>query len=78
MLILQRRAGQAIQIGDDIQIVVLEVSGESVRLGIDAPRSIRVLRDELLEELQAENRRAAQSAAEDGLGAVLGALREKS
>jgi carbon storage regulator len=78
MLILQRKAGQAIMIGDDIEIVVLEVSGDNVRLGIDAPRAIRVLRHELLEELSAENRRAAEVTAtpsSPSLAPLLGALR---
>lgn len=59
MLVLQRKAGQAIQIGEDIRIVVLAVSGEQVRLGIEAPRHVRVLRDELIEDVRAENERAA-------------------
>ena len=72
MLVLQRRTGQSIRIGDDIEVVVLEVSGDHVRLGIAAPREIRVLRQELLSEIRDENRRAAAS--QDGLGAVVDAL----
>ena len=78
MLILQRKTVQAIKIGDAIEIVVLEVSGEHVRLGIDAPRDIRVLRHELLAELQAENRRAAQSPSREALAPLLGTLRAHS
>ena len=72
MLVLQRRAGQSIKIGDDIEVVVLEVSGDHVRLGIAAPREIRVLRQELLNEIRDENRRAAAS--QEGLGGVVDAL----
>ena len=72
MLVLQRKTGQSIRIGEDIEIVVLEVSGDHVRLGIAAPREIRVLRQELLTEIRDENRRAAAS--QGGLGAVVDAL----
>lgn len=72
MLVLQRKTGQSIRIGEDIEVVVLEVSGDHVRLGIAAPRDIRVLRQELLTEIREENRRAAAS--QDGLGAVVGVL----
>ena len=75
MLVLQRRIGQSIKIGDEIEVVVLEVSGDHVRLGIEAPREVRVLRNELLEAVQAENRRAAAS--QVGLAAALDALRTR-
>ncbi len=76
MLVLQRKAGQGIKIGEDVEVVVLAVSGDHVRLGIEAPRSIRVLRYELLEDVQAENQRAAATATPENLGAFLGALRK--
>ena len=47
MLTLSRRAGAAIRIGDDIRIVVTEIRGSSVRLGIEAPRHCQVFREEL-------------------------------
>ena len=50
MLILSRRPGEQILIGDDILVEVLEVSGTQVRLGITAPREVPVLREELLDE----------------------------
>lgn len=50
MLILSRRPGEQMLIGDDILIEVLEVSGTQVRLGITAPREVPVLREELLDE----------------------------
>ena len=51
MLVLSRRAGEKVVIGDDITITVIEVRGDVVRIGIDAPRSVAVNRWELLEEL---------------------------
>jgi carbon storage regulator len=49
MLILTRRPGESIQVGDDIEISVLEIRGNQVRIGINAPAEILVLRSELLE-----------------------------
>jgi carbon storage regulator len=59
MLILTRRSGEALNIGGDVEITVLEVSGDHVRLGIQAPRQVQVLRKELREEVERENRLAA-------------------
>jgi carbon storage regulator len=49
MLILTRRPGESIQVGDEIEISVLEIRGNQVRLGINAPADVLVLRSELLE-----------------------------
>jgi carbon storage regulator len=49
MLIITRRQGERIMIGDEVVITVLDVSGSSVRIGIEAPRSTPVYREELLE-----------------------------
>jgi carbon storage regulator len=59
MLVLSRRPGESVVLGEDITITVLEVRGDVVRVGIDAPRSLKVHRTELLEQLQEENQRAA-------------------
>lgn len=61
MLVVSRRPGQSILIGRDIEVFVLEVDGMQVRVGINAPRSIRVLRRELLTQVESENRRAIGS-----------------
>ena len=52
MLVLTRKIGQVINIGDDIKIMVIDVRGDQVRLGIEAPRSIPIFREELLEPIQ--------------------------
>ncbi len=62
MLILSRKIGQHIVIGGGIEITVVDVRGEQVRLGITAPRSVAVHRKELLEQVTAENIEAAASA----------------
>jgi carbon storage regulator len=62
MLIITRRAGEKIMLGDDIVVEVMEVSGNTVRLGIAAPRSLPVYREEIWEAVRAENKAAADAA----------------
>ena len=56
MLVLSRRTNQSIMIGDEIEITVLSVSGDKVRLGIKAPREVPVYRDEVYAQVQGEQR----------------------
>jgi len=62
VLILTRRSGENVVVGDDIVISVLEIRGDAVRLGIQAPRSVTVHREEVYLELQRANEQAAESA----------------
>ena len=59
MLVLTRRAGESVIVGDDVVITVLEVRGDVIRLGVQAPRSVQVHREEVYRELQRANREAA-------------------
>jgi carbon storage regulator len=59
MLVLTRRAGESVVIGDDIVITVLEARGDVIRLGITAPREVQVHREEVYKELKAANQEAA-------------------
>jgi carbon storage regulator len=61
MLILSRRKGETIVIGDNIEISVIDVQGDTVKLGIKAPRSLSVHRQEIYDEIQAANREALQN-----------------
>ncbi|HLI60880.1 MAG TPA: carbon storage regulator CsrA [Solirubrobacteraceae bacterium] len=72
MLNITRRKGERIVVGDDIFVSVIEVSGQIVRLGIEAPRSVRVYREELWLEIKAQNEAAVEAAAATALpeGAV--------
>lgn len=54
MLILSRRTGESLIIGDDITVSVLEIKGNQVRIGIDAPKDVSVHRNEIYERIQAE------------------------
>lgn len=65
MLVLTRRANQSIRIGDDIVITVVEMRGDQVRLGIEAPRSVAIHRTEVLAQVERENAEAAQTAPAD-------------
>lgn len=56
MLVLTRKVGEAIMIGDDIVIRVMGINGGSMRVGIEAPRDIRVDREEIRERINAEKR----------------------
>ena len=59
MLVLSRKTGQTVCLGEAMEVTVLEVRGDTVKLGIVAPREVRVWRRELLEALKEENLRAA-------------------
>ncbi len=59
MLVVSRKAGERILIGESVEITVLAVRGEQVSLGVSAPREVPVHRQELLERIRRENRRAA-------------------
>lgn len=65
MLVLTRKLHQSIVIGDQIEVVVLEVRGEQVRLGIKAPKDVTVHRKEIYEQIQEENKSAANVRLED-------------
>lgn len=73
MLILTRRVGESIVVGDDIVLTVFEVRGDAVRIGIDAPKSVRVNRKEVYEEIQRSNEQAV-STSDDALDALRNAI----
>ena len=73
MLVLSRRVGESIAIGDDVVVTVLEVRGDVVRVGIAAPRSVAVHRAELLAELASSNQEAA-SPTDDAVASLARAL----
>ncbi len=72
MLVLSRQRDETIMIGDDIEITVVDIRGDKVRLGINAPRDIMVHRKEVYEAIRRENKAAAQVKPEDlsGLGKI--------
>ncbi|MDP7033135.1 MAG: carbon storage regulator CsrA [Planctomycetota bacterium] len=74
MLVLSRSRNETIMIGDEVEITIVEIKGDTVRVGISAPRSIPVHRKEVYLAIQQENIEAARSDAEglDLLGQLLG------
>ena len=73
MLILTRKLNESITIGDSIEVSVVEIKGDQVKLGIDAPRAIKVYRKEVYDAIQKENEEAARtSAVLPELGTLLG------
>lgn len=77
MLVLTRRLGESIRIGDDISIRVLDIQRGQVRIAIDAPREIPVHREEIYQQVQEENRKAADAARGLDLAALWRNSREK-
>jgi carbon storage regulator len=73
MLVLTRKPGEKIMIGDDIVITFLESrGGEGIRIGIDAPRHLTIKREEIFEAVADANREAARASAEDILRGLQG------
>ncbi len=65
MLVLSRHRDESIMIGDDVVVTIVDIRGDKVRLGIDAPQDIPVHRQEVYEAIQRENRNAAKMRAPD-------------
>jgi carbon storage regulator len=65
MLVLSRQRSETIMIGDDIEVTVVDIRGDKVRLGITAPREVSVHRKEVYDAIRRENRAAAQVKPED-------------
>ena len=70
MLILTRKLGESINIGEEIKISVLGIHGRQVRIGIDAPLDVVVHREEIYVKIQEENRKASKSISNDFKGMV--------
>ena len=65
MLILTRKLGERITIGDDISVTLLEIKGSQVRLGIEAPKGIGIYRQEIYERIRQQNLKASEVTAYD-------------
>lgn len=66
MLVLTRRLGETIVIGDDIVIKIVDIHGKQIRVGIEAPAEISVYRGEIYDRIMKENKAAAEAVAQDG------------
>lgn len=61
MLVLARRSNQSIMIGDEIEIIIVDIKGDQVKIGVKAPKNVSVHRTEVYKEIQDENRKAADA-----------------
>ena len=79
MLALTRKTGQSIIINDDIEITVVDIKGDQVRLGIEAPKSMKIFRKEIIDEVLVENKRAAAAttSSTNELDAIMQKLKNK-
>jgi carbon storage regulator len=76
MLILTRKLGEVIAVGDEIKIVILEIKGRQVRIGVQAPKNTKVYREELYRLISEQNRESSQSDS-DGIDDILSILKKK-
>jgi carbon storage regulator len=77
VLVLTRKLGESVTIGDDVKISVIDIKGRQVRLGIEAPDHYIIHREEIYAKIQEENRRAAEHRSVD-LGKVGALLKQKN
>ena len=75
MLILSRKVGETVYLNEDIEIKIVEVSGDKVRLGIEAPKDVKVLRSELRQTMES-NKKASDSVAPDAFKNMLGQIKK--
>lgn len=77
MLILARKLNESIMVGDDVEVVVIEIKGDQVKLGIRAPRNVAVHRTEIYREIQEQNKEAAQTPAPESLDTIASLLKKR-
>lgn len=76
MLVLSRKAGQSLVIGDNIEITITEISADKVKIGISAPKEIQILRKELCQTVE-ENRQAARNVPDSALRLLAANMRRE-
>ncbi len=72
MLILSRKVDEKIVIGNEITITIIDIKGDQVKIGVDAPKNVKVFRQEVYDEIQMENKLAATTGDLKDLGKQLG------
>ena len=70
MLILSRKVDEKIKIGDDITITLIEVHGDQVKIGVEAPKNVKVFRQEVFDAIQRENKAASVQPSEEALSTL--------
>jgi carbon storage regulator len=77
MLVISRKSGETLRIGDSVSVTVLSVSGDKVAIGIDAPREISILRGELLETIESNKASSAQALQDETRRGIAALIKEK-
>jgi carbon storage regulator len=67
MLVISRKENERIKIGDNIEIVIVEISKNQVKIGIEAPKEVQILRSELIEEITSQNKKANKTISDETL-----------
>jgi carbon storage regulator len=77
MLVISRKAGEKLRVGDSISFTILSVSGDKVAVGIDAPREISILRGELIETIESNRESSAQTLRTESMRGLAALIKEK-
>jgi carbon storage regulator len=78
MLVLTRKSGQKLIIGNDIEVIILETKGDAVKIGINAPKSVSVFREEVYQEIKKANELANQAVLPAALDQAMSMLDKKT
>jgi carbon storage regulator len=78
MLVLTRKSGQKLIIGNDIEVIILETKGDAVKIGINAPKSVSVFREEVYQEIKKANELANQAVLPAALDQAMSILDKKA
>jgi carbon storage regulator len=77
MLVLTRKIGESIRVNDNVSFTIMEIDGRSVKVAIDAPRSVPIYREEVYQRIQEENKSAATTSADHDLSKAAGLFKKK-
>jgi carbon storage regulator len=77
MLILTRKLNEKIKIGDDITVTIVEIRGDQIKIGVDAPKDVKVFRQEVFQAIRQENKTAASMDNLDALKLLKGTIKRK-
>ena len=77
MLVLSRKINQSIVIGDNIEIMLVDIRGDQIKLGINAPKNVKIFRKEVYEEIESQNLEASKEATADKLNMLTNFVKNK-
>jgi carbon storage regulator len=77
MLVISRKTGEKLRVGDSVTFTILSVSGDKVTVGIDAPREIAILRGELIETIESNRESSAQTLRAESMRGLAALIKEK-